>query len=272
MKATGAVRKFVGLVGLVCVGCAAESPMAPSAQPAQEFSLFGSVQDTAFRPIAGVAVGVLDGPAPGVSAVTDSTGRFALPGVFTGAITVRASKAEYIPVTKTYQTSHPGPQALYFALESIRPAASIAGGYTLTLRADDACTNLPEATRTRTYAATITPRATAATTYEVVLTNTGFGSSLHSGRFYAGVAGHSARFLMDPDDGFAIVERLDPLQSLAIYGVADGDIDGTRISGPLSGSFDFCSNLGLAPVDSFRCNAPPVTCQSSNHRLVLIRR
>lgn len=69
----------VGLIGLVCFGCAAESPVAPSVPRETEFSLWGTVQDTAFRPIAGVVVEVLD-RGMGVSALTDSTGRFGLPG------------------------------------------------------------------------------------------------------------------------------------------------------------------------------------------------
>lgn len=269
MKAFDAMRRSVGLIGAVCCGCAAESPVAPSAQRATEYSLFGEVQDTAFRPIAGGVVEVVDGPRIGASAATDSMGRFGLPGVFSGLITVRASKAEYMPVTKTYQTSYSGAQALHFSLELNRPSASIAGDYRLTLRADDACTHLPEATRTRTYTATITPRATVSTTYDVVLSGGRFQPSPQTNRFYAGVAGSSARFIFDAGDGLAIVEELEPLQSLAIYGVADGDIEGALIAGPLSGSFDFCSDL---PPATLRCNVPAVSCHSSNHRLALIRR
>lgn len=261
----------VGLIGLVCFGCAAESPVAPSVPRETEFSLWGTVQDTAFRPIAGVVVEVLD-RGMGVSALTDSTGRFGLPGVFSGSITVRASKADYIPMTKTYETRFAGAQALHFSLELSRPPASIAGDYTATFRADPSCTQLPEATRTRTYTATVTPRAATPTTYDVVLSGARFWPAPRTDRFFGGVAGSSVRFIMDEGDGLAVVEELAPSQSLALYGEADGEIDGSAIAGSFSGSFDYCSDSGSPPVGSLRCTATPVRCRSSNHRLTLIRR
>jgi hypothetical protein len=261
----------IGLIGLVSFGCATESPVAPSAQREIEFSLWGTVQDTAFRPIAGVIVEVLD-RGMGVSALTDSTGRFQLPGVFSGNITVRASKADYIAVTKAYETRFAGAQALHFSLELSRPPANIAGDYTATFRADPSCTQLPEATRARTYIAMITPQATPPTTYDVVLSGARFWTSPRTDRFFGGVAGSSARFILDEGDGLAIVEELAPSQSLAIYGEADGHIDGSTIVGPFSGSFDYCSSLGSPAPGPLRCSATPVRCRSSNHQLTLIRR
>jgi hypothetical protein len=208
----------------------------------------------------------------GASALTDPTGRFELPGAFSGNITVRASKADYIPVTKPYETRFAGAQALHFSLELSRSSANITGDYTATFRADPSCTQLPEATRARTYIAIITPRATTPTTYDVVLSGARFWTSPRTDRFFGGVAGSSARFILDEGDGLAVIEELVPSESLAIYGQADGDIDGSAIAGSFSGSFDYCSDLMSPPVGSVRCNATPVRCRSSNHQLTLIRR
>ena len=55
------------------------------------YSLSGSVQDTASRPITGSRVEVIAGDRLGAVETTDRNGRSRLPGTFTGAVTVLAS-------------------------------------------------------------------------------------------------------------------------------------------------------------------------------------
>src|SRR5262245_21335398 len=66
------------------------TPAATTTQGA--FSLSGDVYDIAGRPLGGAKVEATSGPRSGVAATTDDTGRFSMPGTFTGAIAVTASK------------------------------------------------------------------------------------------------------------------------------------------------------------------------------------
>src|SRR5262249_35268841 len=104
-------------------------------------------------------------PRAGTAATTDESGRFSMPGTFTGNITLTASKDGYQRETRPVQprgippaSGNPGSEwSLAFHLEPLGPSANIAGMYTLTLTAASACTELPNEARTRTYTATIVP-------------------------------------------------------------------------------------------------------------------
>lgn len=75
----------------------------PPPSPPFEFSVSGRVHDTAWRLIADVRIEIVDGPGIGRFAVTDALGHYALPGMFSGTIAVRASKDGYVSVTTTFQ-------------------------------------------------------------------------------------------------------------------------------------------------------------------------
>ena len=156
------MRRHLGLLVLLfTVGCDnAQLPAQPTAPlPAptlQEFRLTGSVRDTASRPLSAARVEVIAGPNAGTVTTTNERGRFSMPESFTGVITVRASKDGYAPET----TSIPSPRALErlpaggasnwdmsFDLAPLGPSVDLAGLHTMTLTADRACTNLPEAAR-----------------------------------------------------------------------------------------------------------------------------
>jgi protocatechuate 3,4-dioxygenase beta subunit len=62
--------------------------------------MFGYVGDTAYRPVAGATVEVVDRPLAGTRLTTDAGGRFSYTGGFPGAITFRAVKDGYRTATQ----------------------------------------------------------------------------------------------------------------------------------------------------------------------------
>ncbi len=76
-------------------------PAPPLSSPAG-YSLSGTVRDTANRFISDARVHVVEGSQVGVSTMTDTSGRFELPGTFTGVVVVRAEKAGYVSMIAAY--------------------------------------------------------------------------------------------------------------------------------------------------------------------------
>jgi hypothetical protein len=157
---------------LFCFGCGGDRVAVPPTQPTpatvapaqRETTIEGTVTDTAFRPLAGVRVEVVDGPRAGTLATTDNSGRFSMPGPFSaGSITLAASKDGYVRSTQSL-TLKEWPAGVTFWLELTTPSVNITGEYTLTLTADSTCTpptwespgwGLPDVAQTRAYTATI---------------------------------------------------------------------------------------------------------------------
>ena len=81
-------------------GCnrATPSPTAPTttagspALPAGGLLMMGTVSDTAFRPLGGAKVEVLDGPQTGLTTTANELGEFSLTGIFDDATRFRATK------------------------------------------------------------------------------------------------------------------------------------------------------------------------------------
>ena len=138
---------------------------------------------------------LLKGVRAGVFAITDASGRYALPGMFSDAIVVRATKAGYVAVTKMYETAYPGPQALSFTMDLVDASTSIGGEYVASFTADGACTELPDIARARTYRATITRASWSPSPnhYQAILSGATFYPSTSNDRFVIGVARTFAR-------------------------------------------------------------------------------
>ena len=132
---------------------AATPPPSPGDAPTFEVSLSGPVLDNVLRPLPDVRVEVMDGPRRGVFALTDSSGNYALPGVFSGSVTLRASKAGYLAVTQTFFGGHAGENIFGFRLQT-PSSVNLLGNYTLTVTVDPACAAFPLEARSRTYQAT----------------------------------------------------------------------------------------------------------------------
>ena len=286
--------RYVGAVLLVLsLGCSdADSPVRPTPpatlppdSPTLEYRLSGRVVDTAYRPLADASVEVVNGSRVGTIATTDQAGRFSMPGLFTGATTVRASKEGYVSDTNTFPFRGALPPSveaveMQLYLQPLGASADMAGVYTLTLTADRACTNLPAELRTRTYTATVAPGRSSY-----------FVGTLSGARFFSmvpcppgqppetctfnsfgiGIAGDYASLFL----GF--IEQPTETTYLVLSAGASGSVGPTGITAPLHGYFLLCSSEPVQ-IDQgeWVCQASAadrgVLCDSDHHQLTLIRR
>ena len=213
----------------------------------------GSVSDTAFRPLDGARVEVVDGPQAGRSTTADANGNFSLSGTFDDATRFRATKDGHLAATQVSRTfPNISGRLLIFSLEVPAPPVNMAGDYTLTFIADSACVGLPDDVRTRTYAATITPWSS--TSFNVALSGASFLPSRDS--FPIGVAGDYLTFwFADP----AIVEQFAANTQIELYGsagVSVGTSGVSTIAVSWDGEFEYSQT----------------ECESKNHQLILTRR
>lgn len=244
------------------------------------------VQDSAFRPLAGARVEALDGASAGAAGVADGNGVVTVNGTFTSGMQFRATHNGHESVTQTWSCNAPacGNNAqpwLYYQLRPDAPALDLAGEYTITLTAASSCTTLPQESRSRSYAASLTPRLRAGTA-DVL----GFRVWLHADdvldrEHHIGVAGNYMTLYLtagDSQDEPAIVEHLGDSRyvafagsttapvnraSLANIAVAfDGAIEHLELRHPLPGRYV----IGPGEIISQQ------RCESSEHRLLLVRR
>jgi carboxypeptidase family protein len=239
------------------IGAATPTPTSEPA-PTFEVSLSGPVVDNVGRPLADARVDVIDGPRRGVFALTDASGNYALPGVFSGSVMLRASKAGYFEVTETFFGGHAGENIFGFRLQT-PSSVSLLGNYTLTIDVDLACSAFPPEARSRTYQAIATAAPNSTNSYILTLSGATFSSNYS--KMFAGVAGDFVVFHFYPDiDAGPLTEELNPSTTLSFMGEASGSFAGRSISVPLSGQLEYRSD-----------SAPPIQCTSSEHTLTLTR-
>ena len=292
------MRYLAAVILLVALGCengtspvqpTPSEPVAPTPPPPLVFSLSGSVQDTASRPLAGARVEIVAGDRAGTFETSDRTGRFRMPGTFTGTVTIAASKDGYhqesmtLPHPQMMRRLPSPPENLNLwtnlSLQPDAPVANIAGEYTLTITADRSCSALPDEVRTRTYRATIaaTGRPTA------------FQGRLSDARFIAesscvgpwpelclrnyfsiGMAGDFANFAT------SILEQLSDTIYLLIEGEVSAPFGPSGISAPLNAQFIYCPVRPLFNGDYWTCpadaDATGVECNSAKHQVTLMQR
>lgn len=243
----------------------------PPPASAREYSVSGRVVDNTYTPLSDVRVEVVDGPRSGLVAATDDDGKYAFPGVFPDVITVRASKAGYTASLRTLPQQQPWLEHVDVSFFLDTPSIDISGDYTVTIMADASCSGIPEAARTRTYAATIDRSRFAANTYQIVLSGATFYPMRN--RMFAAVARDVAFVDIDPYDT-SVTEQLTPSATLNFWGAAKATIIEARFSGRFEGQLQYCDRA-LGPLGSFPyvgCAVPPITCESANHGLIMTRR
>lgn len=119
------------LIPAFSIGCGESrlpsQPSAVAAQPPREFSLAGQVQDTFSRPVADSRVEIVDGPRAGSFALTGASGRFEMPGTFSDAITVQATKSGFITAAKRIERPVDGRPGLFvsFDLDFTDPSTAL---------------------------------------------------------------------------------------------------------------------------------------------------
>lgn len=274
-------RKVSAVVAgvLFFLGCAdGESPVEPVPSPPgptqPPFSLQGDVRDTASRPLTGASVTVVNGARAGTTTLTNDAGRFSMPGTFNEtAITVVASKEGHSPETSSLPVySRPVEGSivgLSFRLEPLAPSANLAGEYTLTLTANNACTQLPEEARTRTYTASIISRWRATTFVGTLSDARIVPDPVWFPYFQIEVANDFANAFL------SFVEQLSDGTYLAIEGGTAAAVGPSGIAAPFNAHFVRCRNQpARAPGEYWWCGADVQgdECASSDNQLTLVRR
>jgi Carboxypeptidase regulatory-like domain len=251
------------LLLVVAIGC--ESPT--GASPPVEFTLAGDARDTLGRFLPDVRIQVLEGSHAGVSTMTDASGRYALPDIFTGTITVRAEKAGYIPVTQRGPLAANGLQwNLQFRMVLDAPAVSMTGDWYLTIDAGDSCAAVPSVLRTRTYMALVAPPLIPAPQSYVGLLR---GADFLYPRTYLfiDVAGTDVSFSLDDywgNSGSYLFEKLAPSGYLSISGYGEGSASESIASASLRGTFEYCGRSD----PNFNCEVEVVVCPRFSLSLV----
>jgi hypothetical protein len=283
-----------GLVGvlfaLAAAGCHGEdstrptlapSPQtAPVPQPAPPPVIRGQVADSAFRPLRGARVAAVDGPSAGTSTTTDTNGLFSLAGTFDSSTRFSAEMEGYITATGTWtQCATCAIPWLGFTLALPTPPVAVAGEYTVTFIADNACTDVPAEWRSRTYPATMAPYPQSSgrpvdTAFELTLNEGTFLGGLDT--IYVGVAGDAIAMWFG-GEGPYVVEEVAPNTYLGFDGaievVATAPV--RSITASFTGWVDYCA-LSAPMGQYYNCPAERALarseCQSSNHQLIVTRR
>jgi hypothetical protein len=295
MSTMGRIVVLVLALGAAgCSGSRLSSPSAPTPAPSAPVppvapqpigtQVNGGVVDSAFRPIAGAIVEILDGPLTGSSRITDADGRFSFSGAIDDTTRFRATSDGHVTATATLHpacdTCSKVYRSVYFVLAVLAPPVDIAGDFTLTFSADSACTSIPSEFRTRTYTATITPLShpdyPPNTLFDVTISGApifaGYGS------FTIGVAGDFVALEFGGDGGPSLVEEVAPTTYLGFDGHAlasAGSVRVSSIAAPFQGFVDYCALP--SPMGQYYDCRPGLAvghseCESKNHRLILTRR
>jgi hypothetical protein len=245
------------------------APSATLSAPVNLGSVVGFVVDTAFRPLEGARVDVLEGVEAGLFTTADRTGHFVLTGRFDLTTPFRASHHEHDMVTQLPRFSSPGGQPwVVFYLKPVAGAVNIAGEYAMTLAADQTCVDLPEEMRTRNYTATVAlasvEQIPADTYFDVTVHSTARTPQSFSG---IGVAGHDLGFdgSRNHDGTPTLVEQVGSEAYLSYRpnnGFAVTTVKGAPLT--ISTSFDGVIDYSVAGTH--------VRCESAQHRLVMMRK
>ena len=295
MRTMGGIVLLVLVQGLAGCGDSARggSPVGPTTPtsvsqavpPGGSELIRGIVYDTAWRPLDGARVEVLDGPQAGTSTTSNGDGGFSLAGTFDDKTRFRATREGHVAEIATLRPCpgcNPG-RWLFFGLDLLVPPVSLAGDYSLTFIAHEACEGPPEQVRTRIYAATITNRSPPdrpATAFDVGVSGASFRNDLAWG------GGPSLRILVAGDYltlGFAdfhgspgLVEQLTANTYLALSGMGGASVGATAsdFSIPFTGVLEYCATPSEMK-GSYACTPGPGVVQArcnSNHRAIFTRR
>lgn len=209
---------------------------AVTVRPTGTFVISGHVVESGNVALFGARVEVVDGAQTGRAAMVDSNGAYELYGVG-GAVTLRATKSEYMPVTVS--TSIAADRVLDFELAPNVPPVTLSGTYRATFAAASTCAaNLPEDLQSRTFTATIRQ---AAARVDVEFSGAEFAVNPHDGRgkgFSGVVHGNLLQFSIgDPYYGYFedLVEQVAPTTFLTVNGFSMATATPSETSGVLKG-------------------------------------
>jgi hypothetical protein len=249
-------------------------PKSPPSAPRVFYRVRGFVTDSALRPVVGAVVEILDGPQPVPSVLTTSGGYFdfLLEEPIDDQARVRVVKQGYAAATGTPASVRNCDACqpfwwLDFHLESLVPTVNLVGNYTLTFVADSACTAIPSAVRTRTYAATITPISNppypAGTSFEATITGVPVWGQIQRSIPLL-VSGDFVTMMLGEDGDVIFFEEVAP----DTYFGFEGQVGLSVAAGVSTISASFHGWAEYWGPDG----APRVYCESPNHRMTLTKR
>jgi hypothetical protein len=286
-------RTYAAVLSLVIVGLTGcgessprTSPIATGPSPVVAVSppieggqaIAGTVYDSAYRPLSGARVELLDGPQAGLATTTDSIGSFGFFANIDDATRFRASKDGHVTREATigpYCAPCKPNRWVHFVLNLVDSPVPLAGDYDLTFIADSTCANLPAELRTRRYDVTIAGSpAGSDTSLKVTPKGPAFPDGLNY--FSLNVAGnYVAVFLGDHTDP-GVTERVAEHTYFAFGGWAAVSLEPpvATISTPFQGWIDSCVNPNMG--QRYDCTpSAAVTrtrCDSARHQLILTRK
>jgi hypothetical protein len=262
------------VLALATGACGSEKlPSGPSTSSLAPGSIVqkpGWVFDTAYRPLAGARVEIVDGPSTGASATTDRDGLFYLSVPEDQRATVRAGKEGYV-------SAESSAVSWWFTLRPVAPSVSIEPGeYTLAFSTDSGCAVIPDDQRARTFPATIAPALdlAPANMYRVTVNDPTVRSY-----FVIGVAGD--RVGIPPEDGApALYWQAPPFRyfQLNVFDVLSQPSMNTERTWTISMAFNLWYCEARSEVGAGICFNGPVSqvvtrgdCRFFNNRLTLTR-
>ena len=231
-------------------------------------------------------VEVVDGAHAGAKTTAESTGRFSLAGPFDRTTRFRALKEGHAAVIKMAPAYCQGEEcygSLSFYLPPDGPQVEVSGEYNVTFVTDPSCTGFPDALRTRTYAATITPNPDPVS---LSVTLTGASFLEFARQFRIGIAGDYLAFELGGGESPAVVEQLPGNAYLAFSGnaTATAPPGASTISGNFDGWIEYCATRSPIGGGGYSCGTASngqlipgeileqARCESANNRLILTRR
>jgi hypothetical protein len=265
-------------LAFLCLDCQGRSNTAPSpAVTKAALHIAGRVTDNLGRPLSGAAVTVTE--APGALAITGEDGSFTVSDatLVDARVTLNISKARYAPVSVNVTNNHD----ISFVMTPV-DLLTVDGQYTVTLTADDGCTQLPAAVRSRTYVATFGPWPP--TPGRIVAPLSGANLFPSYDKISGTISDNAARFYIYSWDAFnwwleddPIIDRLDQTTYVSFEGSAlsSGLSSTASIAATLDGTIAYCSASQdpANPTWPLRCaTGALVECKSSQHRMTLTRK
>jgi len=239
----------------------------------------GTVSDTAFHELAGATIEILNGSSAGLTTVSDANGQWGFAGTFDDTTQFRATKDGYdsatLPLGPFCERCHPN-RWVNFVMKALARPVNVAGSYSMTIKADPACSTFPEAVRTRTYSVTLpalinaSEGSSAGNAYFSV-SPTGANFVPGWNQFEGGVSGNYLGFWFE-----TLVEEVSPGNYLMI-GVSAGGVVDTEHSEKIEirgdGRISYCIVDSASGVldDCFRGRPTMATCDSRQQTLMLTR-
>lgn len=236
--------------------------------PPGTYKLSGRITEGAL-PVSGVSVSVTRGTGTGLTALSNTDGRFALYGV-AGDVRIQASREGYVDSIRDLTVG--STMTDNFEIAPSRQRKDLTGTYSLTFDAS-ACagtSTYPNDLRTRRYTAAVTQAGRALT---VTLSGADFLQSGSRGNTFSGSIdpaenvsfgiGNAYYYYYFSEASFDVIERLDDSRSLTFIGAVTAKVNGSAITGTLNGAFVILRGSRLPFTSTIS------SCYSASHTFVM---